>query len=703
MHSLRPVVAALLLRAATAQVSQAADWLVAPLAAAAPSTLDESVPGLITLSNGLLSRTFAIAPCFATVDLELHSPPTKLFRGLSPEASLTLNGTATDIGGCGGQTYFDFFDREALNLTQPPAAFRYLSHATSQPTAPYPWRAGQRHSPPGVAWPPKGLHLAVTLGPPQSGAPFNGTAFSQFPGMGFPCDPSCLTGFPSCDNTTLPGQCAWGSQAEALQECAKWGACLGVNCHLAYPYCTARGGPVALFAIGDYVSYVRTNASLYPFGDTTVIVHYEIYDGLPALRKWVEVRQGAASPALVVDDLVIEQFRAPNFVPEQMSVLLIQPNNPTPADDQVVPSPSQSFPGRTQQLWYTDPLWDQGGDAELHVPYSYYTRLSVGYDGAGPGAVLAPGAAFESVSVRLIYHDSGAWERKGLGVRRVQAALAPQMLDNPTRYMITDIASNASFQLAIDQAAAAGFELVIVGYGAAGYCGMCPGQLNDPQWVAWFKSNVDYARAKGVAVSAYTLMQVRAGGAPAPSLAPSSLTPPLTRPPPLGPPSPQKLRARARTLRSTMAGARACRQQSRCSMPTARAAALRALPLPGTPPTAPRCWPLCRQWGWRAWRRTGSTRAPCATTLAGTTRTMASAAPGTRRRPPLPASTRPSRAWTCTRRGPTPTALAAQMPGMRLTLTPGSTCPACGTGCRWGGTTCLTRPPRASRPPACTQ
>jgi hypothetical protein len=527
LPALEVALVALLLHTSAAQVSQASDWLVAPLSSAAPSTLDESTPGFLTLSNGLLSRTFAIAPCFATVDLELHTPPTKLFRGLSPEATLTLNGTATAIGGCNGQAYFDFFSLEGLNLTQPPAAFRYLSHATSAPTAPYPWTAGQRHSPPGTAWPPKGLHLAVTLGPPQGAPPFNGTSFSQYPGMGFPCPPAaCLTGFPSCDNTTLPGQCVWGSQAEALQECAKWDQCLGVNCHLQYPYCSARSGPAALFAIGNYVSYVRTNSSLYPLGDTTVVIHYEIYDGLPALRKWVEVRQGAASPAAVaVDDLVIEQLRAPNFVPDQMSVLLVQPNNPTPFDDQVVPSPSQSFPGRTQQLWYSDPSWDQGGDAELHVPYSYYTLLSVGYGGTGPGAVVAPGGApFASVSVRLIYHDSSAWERKGLGVRRVQAALAPQMLDNPTRYMITDISSNATFQLAIDQAAAAGFEMVIVGYGAAGYCGMCPGQLTDAAWVAWFKSNVDYARSKGVAVSAYTLMQV--SGSSSLARAAATLSPP---------------------------------------------------------------------------------------------------------------------------------------------------------------------------------
>jgi hypothetical protein len=271
------------------------------------------------------------------------------------------------------------------------------------------------------------------------------------------------------------------------------------------------------------------------------------------------VRQGAASPAaVVVDDMVIEQFRAPNFVPDQMSVLLIQPNNPTPFDDQVVPSPSQSFPGRTQQLWHTDPSWDQGGDAELHVPYSYYTLLSVGYDGAGPGAVLAPGAApFESVAVRLIYHDSTAWERKGLGMRKVQAALAPQLLDNPTRYMITDISSNASFQLAITQAAAAGFEMVIVGYGAAGYCGMCPGQLNDAAWVAWFKSNVDFARDRGVAVSAYTLMQVRAGRAQGAS------PPPYAQPHSLALPPTTHTHSQPLSLCSTMAGGRACLRQSR--------------------------------------------------------------------------------------------------------------------------------------------
>jgi hypothetical protein len=62
-----------------------------------------------------------------------------------------------------------------------------------------------------------------------------------------------------------------------------------------------------------------------------------------------------------------------------------------------------------------------------------------------------------------------------------------------------------------------GFELVIVGYGAQGYCGMCPGQLQNASWVAWFKSNVDFARSLGVGVSAYTLMQHNGWGESVPS------------------------------------------------------------------------------------------------------------------------------------------------------------------------------------------
>ena len=94
--------------------------------------------------------------------------------------------------------------------------------------------------------------------------------------------------------------------------------------------------------------------------------------------------------------------------------------------------------------------------------------------------------------MRLLFHDSTDFERQGLGTRRMQQYLAPQLQEAPLYTMITDISSTAAFQLAISQAAAAGLELVVVGYGANGYCGMCPEQLQNATCV----SRVAHARRK---------------------------------------------------------------------------------------------------------------------------------------------------------------------------------------------------------------
>ena len=255
-----------------------------------------------------------------------------------------------------------------------------------------------------------------------------------------------------------------------------------------------------------------------------VIVHYELYDGMPTFRKWISVHNHAVNAANIeVSTLVMEMLRAPNFAPERMSIITQQANNPTPFDQQVKPERSQSFPGRTRQFWHMDPDYDQCCDKEIHVTYTYYTFLVVGYvfdttyfrtggsNSTGPGALLGPGESFTSLSVRTVLHDANEAERQGLGVRQTMAALAPQQLENPLIYMITDISgypnASAPMRLAVSQAAATGHELVIVGFGAAGYCGLCDKQMLDPKWVTWFKAEVTHAKTMGIGVSAYTLMQ----------------------------------------------------------------------------------------------------------------------------------------------------------------------------------------------------
>eukprot|EP00967_Tisochrysis_lutea_P130736 scaffold226534_cov35-Tisochrysis_lutea.AAC.5 len=123
-----------------------------------------------------------------------------------------------------------------------------------------------------------------------------------------------------------------------------------------------------------------------PFASVRAALHYEMYDGLPVLRKWIEVwnlapeqsehvhdfgRSGNVglteihqAPPLVggsirapvtihsgmhlhtgkagyaekigieIDSLEYELLRAPNFAPEHMSIITQHANNPLPMDDQ---------------------------------------------------------------------------------------------------------------------------------------------------------------------------------------------------------------------------------------------------------------------------------------------------------------------------------------------------------------------------------
>ena len=52
-----------------------------------------------------------------------------------------------------------------------------------------------------------------------------------------------------------------------------------------------------------------------------------------------------------------------------------------------------------------------------------------------------------------------------------------------------------------------GYELAIIGFGAKGWCGMCKAQLTNNTFRQWMKAEVQYAKSKGITLSAYTLMQ----------------------------------------------------------------------------------------------------------------------------------------------------------------------------------------------------
>ena len=144
-------------------------------------TLDNQT---ITLTNGLLARTFAIAPFFATWDIATSSG--SALRAISEEATVTLDGKLYAVGGAipllqngsacplpRGVGPVNNCPTAYFNRSTPygprASAFTYAAHWTSAPTEPFPWKPA-RHAP-NMPWPPLGLRLNVNMTAPIDALP----------------------------------------------------------------------------------------------------------------------------------------------------------------------------------------------------------------------------------------------------------------------------------------------------------------------------------------------------------------------------------------------------------------------------------------------------------------------------------------------------------------------------------------------------
>jgi len=116
-------------RASSAETAPA-DWLVTPVHT--PVTLAHGGGGReIILSNGLMSRTFRIAPNAATVSLRNLTTGSEMVRGVKPEATITLDGQLFDVGGLNGQKEYGYLLPEWLDsMTSDPGAFQFTGYDT---------------------------------------------------------------------------------------------------------------------------------------------------------------------------------------------------------------------------------------------------------------------------------------------------------------------------------------------------------------------------------------------------------------------------------------------------------------------------------------------------------------------------------------------------------------------------------------------
>ena len=347
-------------------VSPPSDYLIDADFARAGAYRDASGK-LLILDNGLIRRTWRLEPNGACVAFDNLMNGQSMLRSIRPEARVTINGVAYDVGGLVGQPNHAYLTPEWLEtMTSDPAAMQLVGFEVGQPTERLAW-GRVRHTAPQAVWPPKGIALRLDFVP----------------------------------STKQP---------------------TGVR----------------------------------------VSVHYELYDGIPALSKRITVRNESGETVsvdrLTAEELAIVEYA--NWVETREGVDIPPPEMLHVETDFAFGGFNHENANRHVVHWRTDPLfstqvnWTRDTPCRLVVEPTY-----------GPAQDIEAGEEFTSFHVFELVYDGSDRERRGLALRRMYRTLAPWITENP----ITHHLINSDPQVvrrAIDQAAEVGFEAVIMSFGS---------------------------------------------------------------------------------------------------------------------------------------------------------------------------------------------------------------------------------------------
>ena len=236
-----------------------------------------------------------------------------------------------------------------------------------------------------------------------------------------------------------------------------------------------------------------------PGAGVTVEVHYELYDGLPLLSKWIVVRNGTG-----------RAVRLNSFTSEILAAVEYE----SYVDD----NPRWDWPGLYVETDYAfGGMGSKGGNKGVHWLSDPEYKSQVNYNRntpcllecrppLGPDQTIASGGSFESFRAFELAPDSTERERKGLAQRRMYRTIAPWVTENPVLMHVRSARPDA-VKLAIDQCAAVGFEMVILTFGSGFNF-----ESRDTNYQARIRELADYARAKHIALGSYSLLASRGAG-----------------------------------------------------------------------------------------------------------------------------------------------------------------------------------------------
>jgi hypothetical protein len=243
---------------------------------------------------------------------------------------------------------------------------------------------------------------------------------------------------------------------------------------------------------------VSNQTNLEYLRDITVKVHYNLYDHIPLICKWISVENNSN------ETITINKFKSEILAVTDPESAIDQPDNWRKSKLYVESdyafgdgmSPASCL-GKSV-FWNKDPLYKTQVNYPLEAPY-----LLECYPTYGPEQEVLPGESFESFRTWELAHKDYDQERQGLERRKMYRTIAPWVTENPILMHVRQ-ADDKSVKTAIDQCAEVGFEMVIMTFGS-GFNLEDQSEKN----LNRMKALADYAHSKGIALGGYSLLASR--------------------------------------------------------------------------------------------------------------------------------------------------------------------------------------------------
>lgn len=254
----------------------------------------------------------------------------------------------------------------------------------------------------------------------------------------------------------------------------------------------------------------------FPNKELEVSIHYEMYEGIPVLAKWVTIKndstQSVTLERLTTEILaVVERESETNLArstkPRKYKYFIEPSDLALMSNLRLHVQSDYAFCGGSFKSSDQTTFWEPDAQYETQVNYDrdWPHLLTCRYP-YGPAAPIAPGETFTSFRTYELLHDSDDAERRGLAVRRMHRILAPWSTENPLMLHLR-YADSKSIHQAVDQCADVGFEMIILSFGSG-----VDMESADPKYIQQMKSDFEYAHSKGIEIGGYSLLASRSAG-----------------------------------------------------------------------------------------------------------------------------------------------------------------------------------------------